>query len=148
LAHRDLDLLILAFGGNEAADGRYPIAHYERETAEVIRHMRAGHPALPCLVFAPLDQAEHDDRGDVRSMSSMEHLVEGQRRAAAREGCGFFDTWQAMGGEGAMRSWFRARPRLAFPDYRHATPAGYEVIGNMFYKALLDGFADWLARRR
>ena len=50
-----------------------------------------------------------------------------------------------MGGENAMRRWYKARPRLAMGDFRHATPAGYEIIGNMFYKALLAGFADYLS---
>jgi len=50
-----------------------------------------------------------------------------------------------MGGEDAMRRWYKAQPRLAMGDFRHATPAGYEVIGNMFYKALLAGFADYLS---
>ena len=45
-----------------------------------------------------------------------------------------------------MRAWFRTEPRLAFGDFRHATPAGYRVIGNMLYKALLKGFADYLER--
>ena len=27
---------------------------------------------------------------------------------------------------------------------RHEGPAGYEVIGNLFYKAILKGFADYL----
>ncbi len=75
-------------------------------------------------------------------------IVEAQRRAAAAEGCAFFDTYTAMGGEGAMRRWFRSDPRLAFGDYRHATPAGYTVIGNMLYKALLKGFADFLEAQR
>jgi hypothetical protein len=47
-----------------------------------------------------------------------------------------------------MERWFRSRPRLAFGDFRHATPAGYRVLGNMFYKALLEGFSDYLAARR
>ena len=47
-------------------------------------------------------------------------------------------------GENAMRRWYKARPRLAMGDFRHATPAGYEIIGNMFYKALLAGFAGYL----
>lgn len=146
VTHRDVDLLVLGFGGNEAGDGRMPIAMYENEMVQVIQRMRGSQRDLPCLIVAPLDQAEHDERGNIVSMAAMSQLVEGQRRAAAREGCGFWDTWQAMGGEGAMRRWFRARPRLAFPDYRHATPAGYEVISNMLYKALLAGFSDWLSR--
>ena len=45
-----------------------------------------------------------------------------------------------MGGEGAMGRWFRQEPRLSGGDFRHATPAGYRVIGEMFYRALLMGF--------
>ena len=45
-----------------------------------------------------------------------------------------------------MARWYKSRPRLGWGDYRHATPAGYEVIGNMIYKALLASFSEWLAR--
>ena len=43
-----------------------------------------------------------------------------------------------MGGEGAMRRWQKIG--LGGSDFRHATPRGYEAIGNMFYKALLQAF--------
>ena len=73
-------------------------------------------------------------------------IVAAARRAALAEGCAFFDTFTAMGGDGSMRRWHRSAPRLAFGDLRHATPAGYRVVGNMIYKALLRGFADHLQR--
>lgn len=44
-----------------------------------------------------------------------------------------------------MARWYRANPRLAMGDFRHATPEGYEIIGNMLAKALLEGFAEYLA---
>lgn len=113
---------------------------------EVIRHVHGGREGLGCLVVAPLDQAEVDPRGRVRTIPTVPVLVEAQRRAAFAEGCAFFDTFEAMGGEGAMRKWSRTRPRLALSDYRHATPAGYEIIGNMLYKALLASFAGATAR--
>jgi hypothetical protein len=72
-------------------------------------------------------------------------IVEAQRRVAAAEGCAFFDTYAAMGGEGAMAQWLKARPRLATSDMRHATPKGYEVVGTLYYKALLQAFAEHLA---
>ena len=49
-----------------------------------------------------------------------------------------------MGGEGAMGRWFRRSPRLSSGDFRHATPTGYRIIGGMFYRALLAGFARYL----
>jgi lysophospholipase L1-like esterase len=143
MEHRDLDLLVLGFGGNEADDPLRPIElHYEEEFVRVIRTMRAGRRDMSCLIFAPLDQAARDERGNVTTMRTIPTIVEAQRNAARREGCAFFDTFAAMGGEGSMGRWTRSRPRLALSDYRHATPAGYEVIGNMFYKALLKAFAE------
>lgn len=145
LRARGTDLVVLGFGGNDADD---PIdrSQYEEQFVRVIERVRAGRADLGCLVFAPLDQGTIR-LGEVVTMPNVPVIVEAQRAAAARQGCAFYDTFQAMGGQGSMARWYRSRPRLALGDYRHATPAGYEVIGNMFYKALLRGFADWLATR-
>lgn len=143
---RDPDLLILGFGGNEADDPPSRLPSYEPEFRQVIQRMRAGRRDMACLVFAPLDQARRDSRGGVSTIETVPRIIAAQRSAAAAEGCAFYDTYEAMGGEGSMLAWSRARPRLALTDYRHATPAGYEVIANMFYKALLKAFADHTAR--
>jgi lysophospholipase L1-like esterase len=149
LTQRDLDLLILGFGGNEADDPiRSMENHYEPEFAAVIRRMRAARRDMACIIFAPLDQAGRDDHGHIRTMPTIPVIVEAQRAAAEREGCAFFNTYEAMGGEGAMAAWARSTPRLAMSDYRHATPEGYQVIGNLFYKALLKAFADHLVEAR
>ena len=123
--------------------------HQERDLREglgdrEVGRVGAGREDLGCLVFAPLDQAERDSRGRIQTMATMHDIVAAQRAAAFASGCAFFDTWTAMGGEGAMETWYQSRPRLAMADFRHATPAGYEVIGNLFYKALLAGFAEHL----
>ncbi len=140
---RGVNLIVLGFGGNEASDDRTEEAFYE-DYLQVLRRMRQGREDLSCLVFAPLDQARRH-RGRIRTLPTIPLVVAAQRRAAFDAGCAFYDTWQAMGGEDAMRRWYKAQPRLAMGDFRHATPAGYEVIGNMFYKALLAGFAGYLS---
>ena len=140
---RGVNLIVLGFGGNEASDDRTEDQFYE-DYLEVLERMRQGRDDLGCLVFSPLDQANREG-GRIRTLDTIPRIVAAQRRAAFDSGCAFFDTWQAMGGENAMRRWFKARPRLAMGDFRHATPAGYEIIGNMFYKALLAGFADYLS---
>ena len=143
LRQRGTDLLVLGFGGNEASDDKTEDGFYE-DYARVLAHLRQGREDLGCLVFAPLDQASRQ-RGRIRTMETIPRIVAAQRRAAFEAGCAFYNTWEAMGGQDAMRRWYRARPRLAMGDFRHATPAGYEIIGNMFYKALLAGFANYLA---
>jgi len=144
LEQRGTNLIVLGFGGNEASDDRTEQMFYE-DYMKVLRRMRQGREDLACLVFAPLDQARRT-RGRIRTLPTIPLIVAAQRRAAVDSGCAFYDTWQAMGGEDAMRRWYKARPRLAMGDFRHATPAGYEIIGNMFYKAILAGFADYLSR--
>ncbi len=142
-AHRGTNLIVLGFGGNDADDPHTP-EQFERDFRRVARMVRRARPEAACLLVAPLDQAVRDERGVISTIEQVPVIVEAERRAASAEGCAFFDTYAAMGGEGSMRRWFRSTPRLAFGDYRHATPAGYTVIGNMIYKALLKGFADFL----
>ncbi|MBN1655219.1 MAG: hypothetical protein JXA30_15730 [Deltaproteobacteria bacterium] len=146
LDHRDPDLLILAFGGNEADNRWLDIARYERNLRKVVKHLVVQGNRPACLLFAPLDQAERDERGEIRTIAKLPEIVETQRRVARAQGCAFFDTYQAMGGKDAMKRWYRQRPRLATSDFRHATAAGYERIGDMFYKAILKGFADHLSK--
>lgn len=145
LARRATDLVVIAFGGNDADDQRSP-----EEWLEIFRgvtsFVRSAAPDTSCLLFAPLDQAERDQRGNVRTMEAVPRIVDAMRAAAEAEGCGFFDTYRAMGGEGAMGRWYRHNPRWATGDFRHATPTGYRVVGQLYYTALLDGFAHYVAR--
>ncbi|MCB9594435.1 MAG: hypothetical protein H6719_17010 [Sandaracinaceae bacterium] len=144
--HRQTNLIVLAFGGNDADDvGRTP-EQFEDDFRQIIRLARRARPEAGCLLMAPLDQARRDDRGNIVTMDQVPVIVAAERRAAAAEGCAFFDTYEAMGGDGAMRRWFRSNPRLAFGDFRHATPAGYRVVGNMLYRAILKGFSDYLTQ--
>jgi len=148
LKRRKPNLVILAFGGNEAVNRWLNTTRYERNLRKVVNHLRLPRNKTACLLFAPLDQGERDERGNISTIAKLPEIVDVQRRVARAEGCAFFNTYAAMGGKNAMRAWYRQRPRLATSDFKHATPAGYERIGNMFYKAVLKGFADYLAKRK
>jgi lysophospholipase L1-like esterase len=148
IAHRSPDLLVLAFGGNEAGNDWLDPDRYAASLRKVIKLMRAGKPEMSCLLFAPLDQAERTPRGRIITLSVLPAIVFTQREVAKTEGCAFFDTWTAMGGEGSMERWFEARPRLVSSDLRHATPQGYAILGNAYYKALLEGYASYLERAK
>jgi lysophospholipase L1-like esterase len=147
IAHRDPDLLVLGFGGNETDNPWINVTQYEQRLVEVVRLMRAAKPQMSCLLLGPLDQAERNQRGQIVTIKALPKIVEAQRRVAEQQGCAFFDTFAAMGGPGSMAAWLRNRPRLATSDLHHATDAGYALIGTMYYKALLKAFADYLTAR-
>jgi hypothetical protein len=73
-------------------------------------------------------------------------LVEAQREVARQNGCGFFDIYQATGGEGTAARWFRARPRLISPDLGHPTEFGHELIAGLIADAILAGYEQYRAR--
>ena len=89
--------------------------------------------------MAPLDHGER--RGSqIVTREVVPKIVEAQREIALAEGCAFWDTYQAMGGEGSMGRWNRSSPRLGSGDLSHLTHHGHKVIGAMLYRALIAGY--------
>jgi lysophospholipase L1-like esterase len=146
---RDVDLLVYIFGGNdlsrEHGDLKTTTLPYEQEYARVIRKMRAGKPQAACLIMSLTDHALRVD-GAIVSRGIVPRLVHAQRKVALEEGCGFFDTFMAMGGTGAIARGREEKPPLASPDLRHPTVAGQRRIGSLLYAALMHGYAEY--RRR
>ena len=67
-------------------------------------------------------------------------LVEEQRKVAAEIGCGFFDTYAAMGGKGSMLVWVRRG--LGQADLTHPTGAGAERISDWIFDALMRRYRE------
>ena len=73
-------------------------------------------------------------------------LVAIQRRVALGHGAAFWCTFDAMGGEGSMARWVKAKPQLGGGDLTHPTPLGAEVLGDMLSDALVAAYRAWRAR--
>jgi hypothetical protein len=59
----------------------------------------------------------------------------------------FFNTFEAMGGEGTMGRWYSAEPRLVGADFIHPMPAGAKIVGELLYNALRDGYNQYKLRQ-
>ena len=145
LEFRKTNLAVFTYGGNDMIRTSMKMSQYTEEYRRVIKKVKAARPEIDCVVMAPLD---HGERKGVRIISReiVAPMVEAQREAAKAEGCAFFDTWTAMGGEGAAGRWFRRDPRLMGGDLGHATHKGHQVIGELFYRALVEAYTAY--RRR
>ncbi len=144
LEQRQPNLAVFMFGGNDMIR-KVTMATYENEYREVIQRVRGAREDMDCLVMSPLD---HGERKGVRieSLPVVPKMVEAQRRAAQAEGCAFFDTYGAMGGEGAAGRWFRKSPRLVSGDLSHLTIKGHSVVGEMTYRALMEAYVAYRQR--
>ena len=144
LQMRRPDMIVFEFGLNESADGfAYPMDRYRETSLAVMKQIRKAIPNTACLVVAPNDVARKQGVAVV-SRRVMPSLVKIQREVAAEVGCAFFDTYEAMGGQGSMPTWVRRG--LGQPDLTHPTTIGADVIGTWIYRALMDAYEPYRAR--
>ncbi|HYN40350.1 MAG TPA: GDSL-type esterase/lipase family protein [Thermoanaerobaculia bacterium] len=136
LALRRSDLVILNYGTNESTMEGIGGPRYEREYAEAIRRVRTALPNASVLVMAPMDRGVRLEDGSIGTLPSIRRLVSVQRRIAKENGCAYFDTFAAMGGEGTMGRWYENDPRLVTGDFTHTTKPGSDRVARLFVGAL------------
>lgn len=143
MALRKPSLVVLQYGTNESeAPGL--AQNYETTLSALVAMVKAAAPSASLLIAAPLDRAETSEGGGMRTKPIIKRLVSAQRNVAKQSGVAFWNTFEAMGGEGSMAKWMKTG--LGGGDLTHPTPQGAEAIGDLFSKSLLTGFEAWLSR--
>jgi lysophospholipase L1-like esterase len=147
LRHLQPDLVIINYGTNESGYASFVDQSYGKELKEVVRRIRAALPQASILVMSPMDRGTRETGGEIGTMPTIPRLVTIQQRVAMETGCGFFNTFLAMGGPGTMGQWYQAEPRLVGGDFIHPMPSGAKIVGNLLYQALFDGYNQFKVRR-
>jgi lysophospholipase L1-like esterase len=139
---RDPALVILNFGTNESEVGMASREVYEKTLRALVDKVKAAAPKASVLIVSPLDRAEkNESTGAMHTKPIIKKLVECQKKVAADAGVGFWNMYEAMGGENSMATW--VRKGLAGNDLTHPSPQGGEILGDLFYKAVMSGFEAW-----
>ena len=121
-------------------------ARVQSRLPELFREVLPNPLAPRTVVVIPslsLDQAELKDEKLV-SRPVMPHMVEAQRRAAAAQGCAFYDTYTWQGGKGSALKW--TRRGLVGTDFQHLSEKGSAMVADGLVEALLAGYAGYKAR--
>jgi lysophospholipase L1-like esterase len=145
IEQRNGDLLVFMFGGNDLQLGERRLGEYEQTMTEVLRRFRSQDDPRACMVVAPVDHG-YRDAGRIVGNQMVPKLTAVQRKVALAEGCAFFDTYAAMGGDGAVARWRRAKPPLISGDLAHLTHEGQKVLGHYVYLALMEAYRDYRDR--
>jgi lysophospholipase L1-like esterase len=147
LRHRNPDLAIVNYGTNEADFPAFIDKQYEKELREAIRRLHAALPRASLLVMGPMDRGHRTGPGEIETMPTIPRIIAIQRRVALETGCGFFDTFAAMGGAGTMARWYAAQPRLVSADFIHPYPAGGKTIAVAFAREIDGGLTRFKMRQ-
>ncbi|MBK9167617.1 MAG: hypothetical protein IPM24_09160 [Bryobacterales bacterium] len=147
LRHARPHLIVINYGTNESAYEQFIEKSYAKELREAVRRIREATPATSVLVMSPMDRGVRELGGDIGTLPAIPRLVAIQEEVAREEGCAFFNTFLAMGGEGTMGRWYDGDPRLVGGDFIHPMPRGARIIGNLLYEALFDSYNRYKIRR-
>jgi len=143
LRHRNPDLVLIGVGTNDTSDS-LDLVTYKQNMQRLVLRVREALPNASIMLVAPLDRARKQG-AELVTHPTTPKIVATQRALAREMGVAFWSAFDAMGGVGSMARWYNARPQFGAGDFFHPTPKGGEVLGEMFYNALMQGFADYIA---
>lgn len=146
LEHAHPQLIIVNYGSNESSFGNFVHKLYADELRLAIQRIRTLAPGVPILIMSPMDRGERRGLDEIKTMSTIPEIVEIQRKVAAETHCAFFDTYDAMGGDGTIARWYAANPRLVTADLLHPTPQGAATVAGFFVDELSLGYDRWKMR--
>jgi lysophospholipase L1-like esterase len=148
LRHAAPDLVVLAYGTNEALEPGLADAEYERRVMDFLGRIARAAPASSCLLLGPPDLARHTKgQDDWKTWPRVREIAAIQRKVAEAAGCAFFDQQEAMGGPGSIVAWAVEPESRAAGDRVHLRRNGYAFLGSCFAGDLLRAYDEWRAQR-
>ena len=130
----DYDLIVVEYGLNACTPKQTDYTYYSNMMTQVIATLKEAYPNADIIMMGAGDRGlKHGS--SVASMSTVPYMVSTQREVARKAGINFFDTREAMGGEGAILKW--REEKLVNPDYIHMNFQGGKKMGKLFTDALL-----------
>ncbi|MEO8590832.1 MAG: GDSL-type esterase/lipase family protein [Flavobacteriales bacterium] len=132
------DLVILSIGINDAHDPDFTADRYQRNYEQLIARVLEASPSTAILLTTNND-SYMKRRTPNRNAEAVRDVM---MRLSAKYGCGVWDTFGVMGGQYSIREWEQAG--LAKKDRIHMTRAGYTLLGDLLFSAMMESYGDHL----
>ena len=128
------DLVIFSIGINDIQGVDFDVRRFKANYRQLIAQVRRVNPHCAILMSGINDSWQRK-----KGVNPHTDAAENAFRELAEE-CGgvFWDWYQVMGGRGSMAKWEEAG--LAQSDKIHFTPAGYKLVGDLLFDAIMDAY--------
>ncbi len=144
LKARQPDLFVLFYGTNESALPSGSLEDVRAAYPKIIANLRLAAPDAACLFLGPTDRMSRKKKATGWTETrSIDEVYDIEREIAQHNDCGFWETREAMGGEGSIEKWRKNKPPLANKDHVHLTTEGYRLLASEMVKDLLDAYDEW-----
>ena len=146
MSQRDVSLIVLAYGTNEASDGNWTEESYAAMFRTLIDRLRKQAPHAAMLVLGPADRELRAGRR--RSASwvpyvGIDRIIAAQRKVCREMGCAYWDERARMGGFGTMREWVTVG--WGQPDHTHFTGDGYNELAATLFSDIVQLYNSYQA---
>lgn len=131
--YADYDLIVMEYGINALSEKQKDYTSYRKAMARVAEHLHECYPNADIILMGIGDRGVKKN-GQVMSIPTAPAMVAAQRGAARDAGILFWDTREAMGGEGAIVKW--REEKLVNGDYIHLNAKGGERLAEEFTASL------------
>ena len=141
MAQRDLSLIVLAYGTNEASDGNWSEESYATMFRALIDRLRREAPHAAILVLGPSDRELHAGRSRRAAWvpyAGIDRIIRAQRSVCHEMGCAFWDERARMGGFGTMRDWVSVG--WGQGDHTHFTGEGYNELAAALFSDIVQQY--------
>ncbi|QDX31801.1 SGNH/GDSL hydrolase family protein [Dickeya poaceiphila] len=130
------DMVILAYGTNEAFDQQLDIQRYRKNYSEHIRAIRRVLPNAVILLVSPGSSISNKTGVSCQQQQSvaLKPVIQAQRDIARIHHTLFWDWFDYMGGDCAIERW--QQQGIARPDLIHLTQQGYQRSADALWRQL------------
>ncbi|CCW31878.1 conserved hypothetical protein [Xenorhabdus nematophila F1] len=143
LAQMKPDLVILAYGTNEAFNDTLDLAAYQSDLTSKVQDIRQAMPKTVILLIGPNDSLKNKVAASCGEQQPilLDNVIQIQQAVAKKQHTLFWDWREYMGGPCSIREW--EQQNFARPDYVHLSAAGYERSAEALYRQFI-GLVDSL----
>lgn len=129
------DLVVLAYGTNEAFNTDLSLDEFRQTLRRQIGKIRQSSPEAAVMLIGPGSSIKNKSGSGCAQRQSplLEPIIEVQKEVARSEHTLFWNWFDFMGGACAIEQW--SAQGLARPDLIHLSAAGYQQSANGFWQA-------------
>ena len=140
------DLVIFAVGINDATAANFSVDEFVGRYKELVSQVRSVNPDCALLFVSNNDSFRRIRRKGYVVNANGQLAEQAFLRLGKECGAGVWNLFDIMGGLGSMRKWEEAG--LAKRDKIHFTEAGYELVGDLLFNALMDEYMEHLKKAK
>lgn len=145
LGKLDPGLLVLAYGEIEGQADDLDESGYKRDFARLLQRLRTAAEDAPCLVLGPPPSLTGETMP--RQFRAIPKIDRIQRAVAEQEGCAYWSSVNAIGGERAALRWLAEAPGRFTPDGRLFADEGLRILAGLLIADLMQEYDASAAKR-